>query len=95
MHATIDGEPLSRAELLGISHLMLIGGLDTVTATFDCMVAHLAQHPERRSRLVADPSGWPAAIEELLRFETPVVVVPRIIARDVTMGGVSSGPATT
>ena len=38
VHATIDGEPLAEAELLGISHLLLLGGLDTVTATLDCMV---------------------------------------------------------
>ncbi len=88
VRATIDGEPLSRAELLGICHVMLIGGLDTVTATLDCMVAHLARCPEQRRRLVQDPSGWPGAIEELLRLESPVVVVPRLVARDVTMGGV-------
>ena len=41
----VDGRPLTQAEKLGICHLLLLGGLDTVTATLDCMIAYLAQHP--------------------------------------------------
>jgi cytochrome P450 len=85
VHATIDGEPLSEAELLGISHLLLIGGLDTVTATLDCMVAFLAEHPDHRRQLVEDPARIPAAIEELLRWLSPVMVVPRTAATDLTL----------
>jgi cytochrome P450 len=85
VHATIDGRPLDEAELLGICHLMLIGGLDTVTATLDCMVAHLAAHPEQRQLLVDDPSRIPAAVEELLRWLSPVMVVPRAAAQDITL----------
>jgi cytochrome P450 len=88
VHATIDGRPLDDAELLGISHLLLLGGLDTVTATLDCMVEHLATHPEQRQRLVDDPGCIPAAVEEMLRFLTPVMVVPRAAATDMTVGGV-------
>jgi cytochrome P450 len=85
VHATIDGRPLDEAELLGISHLLLLGGLDTVTATLDCMVEYLATHPEQRQRLVDDPALIPAAIEELLRWLTPVMVVPRAAAQDLTL----------
>lgn len=85
VHATIDGEPLTETELLGISHLLLIGGLDTVTATLDCMVAFLAEHFEHRRRLVEDPASIPAAVEELLRWLSPVMVVPRTAAQDVTL----------
>jgi cytochrome P450 len=88
VHATIDGRHLDEAELLGISHLLLLGGLDTVTATLDCMVAHLATHPEQRQRLVEDPGLVPRAIEELLRWLTPVMVIPRAAAEDVTIRGV-------
>jgi cytochrome P450 len=89
VHATIDGEPLREDELLGISHLLLLGGLDTVTATLDCMVAFLATHPEHRQRLVDDPACVPAAIEELLRWLTPVMVVPRCVAVDQELHGVA------
>src|SRR5438132_666220 len=47
VQSEIDGEHLTQAELLGISHLMLLGGLDTVTATLDCIVAYLANHPDQ------------------------------------------------
>jgi cytochrome P450 len=88
VHATIDGRSLDEAELLGISHLLLLGGLDTVTATLDCMVEYLATHPEQRQRLVDDPTSIPSAIEELLRWLTPVMVVPRAAAQDLTIGDV-------
>ena len=89
VHATIDGAPLTERELLGISHLLLLGGLDTVTATLDCMIAYFAEHPDRRQALIDDPSGWPAAIEELLRWLTPVMLVPRSVAHDMELRDVS------
>jgi cytochrome P450 len=52
------------------------------------MVLHLANHPERRRALVADPSLIPSAIEELLRWETPVQVIPRGVKEDVELRGV-------
>jgi len=92
VEAQMDGRPLSEQELLGICHLMMLGGLDTVTATLDCMIAYLARHPDQRRRLVEDPSLIPAAIEELLRHQTPVMVVPRIIAQPITLRGVDLEP---
>jgi cytochrome P450 len=90
--AEIDGRPLDRRELLGICHLMLLGGLDTVTATLDCMVVYLARHPDRRRALVEDPSLVPAAVEELLRHQSPVMVVPRVVRQPVTLRGVELRP---
>jgi cytochrome P450 len=97
VHATIDGRELSETELLGIAHLLLLGGLDTVTATLDCMVVYLANHPDRRQMLIDDPSGIPFAIEELLRWETPVMIVPRAVKQDMELGGVqlSAGDPVT
>ncbi len=88
VHATVDGEPLDEAELLGISHLLLLGGLDTVTATLDCMVAFLATHDEHRRRVVDDPASIPAVVEELLRGLTPVMVVPRTVKDAMELCGV-------
>jgi cytochrome P450 len=83
----VDGEKLKRTEILDICFLFLIAGLDTVSATLDCMFAYLAQHPDQRERLVQDPSLIPAAIEELLRWETPVLGVARAATRDTTLAG--------
>lgn len=88
VHAEVDGRPLTHAELLGTCHLLLLGGLDTVTATLDCAIAYLARHPQRRRAIVEDPALVPAAVEELLRHETPVMMVPRVIVQDVEIGGV-------
>lgn len=83
----VDGEKLQRTEILDICFLFLIAGLDTVSATLDCMFAYLAQHPGQRQLLVDDPSLIPAAIEELLRWETPVLGVARAATRDTELAG--------
>jgi cytochrome P450 len=88
VHADLAGRPLTETELLGISHLLLLGGLDTVTATLDCMVTFLARNPDHRRQLAEDPSSVPAAVEELLRWLSPVMVVPRTASEDVTVRGV-------
>ena len=89
VHGQIADRPLDEVELLGISHLLLLGGLDTVTATLDCMIAFLATHPQHRRQLVDDPSVVPAAVEELLRWLSPVMVVPRTAAVDNEVAGVT------
>jgi cytochrome P450 len=83
-----DGERLSRNELLDVCFLLLLAGLDTVTATLGCNVAYLAANPDQRRRLVADPALIPNAVEELLRWETPVTGVPRVVKQAVTLNGV-------
>jgi cytochrome P450 len=86
--ARIEGRELTQEELLGICHLLLLGGLDTVTATLDCAIAYLARNPEKRRKIVDDPALTAGAVEELLRTETPVMVVPRIIKQDAVIAGV-------
>ncbi len=87
LDATVDGQRLSREDILDICFLFLIAGLDTVTATLDCIFGYLARHPEQRKQLVDDPSMIPAAIEELLRWETPVMGVARVALADTEVSG--------
>ncbi|MFQ5416906.1 MAG: cytochrome P450 [Myxococcota bacterium] len=87
VNAEIEGKKLTRNEILDICFLMLLGGLDTVTATLGCNIAFLASNPEHRRRIVDDPKLIANAIEEMLRFETPVTGVPRIAKQNVTVGG--------
>jgi cytochrome P450 len=84
----VDGRPLTRSELLGICHLMLVAGLDTVTDSLTCFYAFLAEHPEHRRRLVEDPGVIPAAVEELLRNESPVPFVVRVATQDLELRGI-------
>ncbi|WP_445159860.1 cytochrome P450 [Mycobacterium sp. Dal123C01] len=85
--ANIAGQPLSREELLDICFLFLIAGLDTVTDSLDCFFVYLARHPDHRHQLVEEPDVLPHAIEELLRWETPVPGVVRVAMQDVEVGG--------
>jgi cytochrome P450 len=82
-----DGGALSREELLDICFLFLIAGLDTVTDSLDCFFVYLARHPEHRRQLIEQPDILPSAIEELLRWETPVPGVARVAMQDVEVGG--------
>jgi cytochrome P450 len=83
----VEGHRLTREDILDICFLFLIAGLDTVTATLDCMFGFLAQHPEQRRQLVEDASLIPSAIEELLRWETPVMGVVRVALEETELGG--------
>jgi cytochrome P450 len=85
--ADVAGKPLSREELLDICFLFLIAGLDTVTDSLDCFFVYLARHPEHRRQLVEQPDILPSAIEELLRWETPVPGVARVAMQDAEVGG--------
>ncbi|CQD16291.1 cytochrome P450 superfamily protein [Mycobacterium lentiflavum] len=90
INAKVDsegGRALSREEVLDICFLFLIAGLDTVTDSLDCFFVYLARHPDHRHQLVEQPDVLPHAIEELLRWETPVPGVARVAMQDVEVGG--------
>jgi cytochrome P450 len=87
LDADVEGERLTREDILDICFLFLIAGLDTVTATLDCMFSFLAQNPDHRRQLVEDPSIIPNAIEELLRWETPVMTIARVAVTDTELSG--------
>jgi len=87
LHVEVDGDRLSREDMLDICFLLLIAGLDTVSASLDCFFGYLAEHPDARRKLVDEPGSIPAVVEELLRWETPVMGVARVATRDVELGG--------
>ncbi|BBZ27307.1 hypothetical protein MMAD_16020 [Mycolicibacterium madagascariense] len=72
LNSEVEGEALTDLELLNILFLLMFAGLDTVTSSLSCTLAWLGQHPEERRRLVEDTSLIPAAVEEIMRFESPV-----------------------
>jgi cytochrome P450 len=85
--AEVDGARLEQDEIIGICFLFILAGLDTVTDTLECFFAYLAQNPEQRQAIVADPAIIPSAVEELLRWESPVTGVARVAAQDADVGG--------
>jgi cytochrome P450 len=90
--ARYDGErELSQFEILNIVFIVMIGGLHTVTGTLGNSLIYLAEHPDQRDRLAADPALIPSAVEELLRWESIVAPARRVTAA-VTLGGVEMQP---
>jgi cytochrome P450 len=87
LDSEVDGHRLTPEDVIDIGYLFFLAGLDTVTASLDCMLSYLAQHPEQRQQLVDDPSLIPHAVEEMLRWETPVQGVIRITTQDTELNG--------
>ena len=87
MTAEVDGHRLTREDILDITYLLMIAGLDTVAASLSCFISWLARHPDERHKAVADPSMWPKVVEELLRFETPVPNTGRFASVDMEVNG--------
>lgn len=92
VHGEVDGRNLTHNEILDILYLFILGGLDTVTATLDCTISYLAEHPERREELLASPESLTASVEEFLRFHTPVMGIVRTVVQPVEMRGVQMKP---
>ena len=67
VHGTIDGRPLSSGEVMGMSLLVLVGGLDTVASQIGFVAQFLAKNPGHRHELVENPRLIPIACEEFLR----------------------------
>lgn len=91
LDSEVDGHRLTHDDVIDICYLFFLAGLDTVTASLDCMLAYLAQHPEQRQQLVADPALIPHAVEEMLRWESPVQGVIRITTQATELGGCPIG----
>jgi cytochrome P450 len=87
MSAEVDGQRLSREEVMNIIFVLVFAGLDTVSASLSCFVAWFARNPDARQAVIADPSLLPHAIEELLRYESPVPAIARFAIDDFDLGG--------
>jgi len=62
LDSEVDGHRLTVEEVIDICYLFFLAGLDTVTASLDCMITFLATHPERRQELLDDPALLPNAL---------------------------------
>src|SRR4029079_7313672 len=87
LDAEVDGQRLSREDILDICFLFFIAGLDTVSASLDCFFGYLARHADERRAIVEQPDTIPSVVEELLRWETPVMAVARVATRDTEVAG--------
>jgi cytochrome P450 len=86
LKAEIDGQKLSVAELLGFCSLLLVAGNETTTNLIGNAVLCFTEVPGTTEQLVAEPSLLPQAIEEVLRYRSPVQSMYRVAAADITLG---------
>lgn len=88
--ARADGDRLSEDELTSMLFLLLLAGYETTAHLMSGGTRALLTHPDQLELVRADPGRWPAVIEELLRFHSPVQVTPPYrTAAPVRIGGVT------
>jgi len=76
-------------ELLGMSHLLILAGLDTVTSAIGSSIFELARRPALREQLRANPRQIRVFIEEIVRLEPSAPVAPRVLTETVQVGGMT------
>jgi len=86
-HAEVDGQRLADDELLQFAFLLLVAGNETTRNLIALGTLALISHPEQCSQLVDDPSLIPGAVEEMLRWTSPVTHMARIATEDVELRG--------
>jgi cytochrome P450 len=82
-----NGAVLGEADVLALCALLLAAGHETTTNLIGNAVLALLRHPGERKRLQDDPSLMPSAVEEFLRFDSPVQVTDRVITEDLDFRG--------
>jgi len=83
----IDGDRLSDDEILQEGLLILVGGDETTRHVITGGMAELCRNPDQRRALAANPAGVPIAVEEMLRWVTPIQNMNRGATRDVVVRG--------
>jgi cytochrome P450 len=88
VHAEVEGSKLSRDEVLRMLVLLLVAGNETTTTLIGDMVLELLAHRDELGRLREDPSLVISAVDEVMRYASPVQMDPRGALRDLELGGV-------
>jgi len=87
-----NGDMLSEDEIVIATNFLLFAGHETTANLIGVGMYHLLQNPDQLEQLRRDPSKIPAAVEELLRYVSPVHMLARRTLQEVTMRGVTIPP---
>jgi len=88
LEAEVEGQRLTDLDVRQFGVLMLLAGYETTSGAIGLSLLHLAEHPEQRAQLIADPVGLAhTAVNELLRYISPVQVFCRNAAHDLDLYG--------
>lgn len=82
-----DGRMLTDAEGYQVLILALFGALDSTSSAMSGSLYHLGEHPEDKARLLSGEVPWAGAIEEFLRFTTPIQTLRRTTTRETEIDG--------
>jgi cytochrome P450 family 142 subfamily A polypeptide 1 len=85
--AEVDGDRLSDEEIRQESLLILIGGDETTRHVMTGGLEQLIRNPDQKRKLIDDPSKIPTAVEEMLRWVSPIQNMNRTLTRDVELRG--------
>jgi cytochrome P450 len=85
----VKGQPLAPEEISGFCSLLHDASQNTTMNMITNAIMTLAKFPEQRRKLAVNPELWPQALEELLRYESPVQGLARATTRDVTIHDVT------
>jgi cytochrome P450 len=86
--ANIDGEQLTPAELGSFFILLVVAGNETTRTAISHALNLFTRHPEQRALLLEDLEGrLPGAVEEIVRYASPVIFMRRSVTRDCTLNG--------
>lgn len=83
----IDGRALSEEDVSKVLLVVLFGALDTTHATLNEAILHLSRHPQDKDHLAANDALWPNAIEEFVRFTSPIQMLRRTATGNSEFGG--------
>ncbi len=83
------GQPLETAELLNVIEQLLVAGNETTTKLIAAAMLLLIEHPDQMRAVSAEHGLIPNLVEEALRLESPVQMLPRVAKVDVEVGGVA------
>ena len=93
LHAELEGDSLTDAELASFFILLAVAGNETTRNAISHGMKALCDHPDERRKWAADFAGVaPTAVEEIVRWATPVIHFRRTATRDTTIGGQALGP---
>jgi cholest-4-en-3-one 26-monooxygenase len=87
VHAEVDGDKLADDELVQESLLILIGGDETTRHVITGGMYQLLTHPDQKQKLLDDPTKIPTAVEEMLRWVSPIKNMARTVVTDTELRG--------
>jgi cytochrome P450 len=89
VHAELGGRPLTHGEARMFCLSLLVAGNETTRHLISGALVALWEHPDQRAAVAADPALVPGAVEECLRWVTPIQAFGRTATRDTTIGDVA------